>query len=97
MEITVTIDVEERLKEMLKEAELESEEIKKILNGFSEWLQEVDPGAVSDAAEHYLEDLSECVRRAPCFSGTFSNTLSRVSYSIKRNNKRHFIRSKRED
>lgn len=57
MEITVTIDVEDRLREELKEANMDKKEIRKLLDDFSEWLQ-LDPGAIADAAEHYLEDLS---------------------------------------
>lgn len=57
MELTVTIDVEERLREELKEINMGEKEIQRFLDEFSEWLQ-LDPGAIAEAAEHYLEDLS---------------------------------------
>ncbi|SGO71571.1 Uncharacterised protein [Mycobacterium tuberculosis] len=57
MELTVTINVEERLREELKEINMEEKEIQRFLDEFSEWLQ-LDPGAIAEAAEHYLEDLS---------------------------------------
>lgn len=57
MKLTVTLDVKELLREELMEANLDKKEIQKLLDDFSEWIQ-LDPGAISDAAEHYLEDLS---------------------------------------
>lgn len=57
MELTVTIDVEERLREELKEINMGEKESQRFLDEFSEWLQ-LDPGTIAEAAEHYLEDLS---------------------------------------
>ena len=56
MLITVEIDVEGKLEEMLEKANLDTEKIKKVLSDFSTWTEYLDMGTVGEEVEHQAGD-----------------------------------------
>lgn len=56
MQITITIDVKGLLQEQLEEANLDKETVNKVLVDFSDWMEDLDMGAVAESAEHYIGD-----------------------------------------